>query len=171
MHAVKFRLASLVCVALGFVACEPPPESGGSSSGSSGSRATGSSSSLKPLNEDVLCARLVEECFQPLTKPDCRRSFGALRVTEACVNALTSATCAELSSTTSAVSTTCFPACSGALATCNADNTLTFCTPEGTTRVADCSESCVLDGYAKWTGVCGISHDGQTVARAQCWCE
>lgn len=97
--------------------------------------------------------------------------FGSLRVTDACVSAMESATCAGLADTSSSVSRTCFPPCSGTLATCGSDGTLTFCTAEGSTRVADCSESCVVDGYTKWTGVCGTSKDGQTVDRAQCWCE
>ena len=162
-----------VVVAWGLAACELPPgtESGTSSSSSSGSGATGSVSSLKPINEDVLCARLIQECFEPLTTPACRRSFGSLRVTDDCLAALEAAPCSDLSSPSSAVSRTCFPPCSGALATCNSDGTLTFCSDDGLTRVADCNESCLNDGYTRWTGVCGTTKDGQTAPRAQCWCE
>lgn len=179
MPAVKRHRVVLFAVVLPALAsCEPPPGTGSSTSSSSGSSgspgssgATASATGRRPLDAQALCARLVDECMQPLTKPDCLRSFGGLRVTDACVDEISRATCAELASTSSTVSRTCFPPCSGDLGTCNEDGSLTFCTAQGNTRVADCQASCLTDGFSGWTGVCGTSHDGQVSERAQCWCQ
>lgn len=101
----------------------------------------------------------------------CVKSFGILRVTPACIDGINRASCAELGAAQSTVLSTCFPPCTGTLATCNTDGTLTFCSLAGTTQVADCQASCIADGFSVWTGVCGTTYQGEVAERAQCWCK
>jgi hypothetical protein len=162
---------------LGFLAivaaCEPFPTDGASSStGSSGATgSSGTASGLRALDAPKLCARMIDECGQALSSPDCIATFGSLRVTAACIDAIASASCADLAATSSPVLSTCFPPCTGTLATCNADGTLTYCTLAGTSQVADCHAACLADGYTSWSGTCGTTFEGQTSERAQCWCK
>lgn len=148
----------------------PGTSSGGAPAGTTSSGGA-SASGRVALDAQALCKRLIEECGQALAMQECVRSFGVLRVTRACADAIAGASCAQLVDSSSPVLSTCFPPCSGTLATCNADGTLTYCTVAGTTQTADCQAACVADGYSSWTGTCGTSHDGQVADRAQCWCE
>lgn len=168
-------LAALLVALVGSVACEPLPNSGeGTSSSSTSSSSTTSSGSSatgrSAIDTSKLCNRLLGECQQSFTMAACVKLYGSLRVTASCLSAIDTASCADLLSTTSSVSTTCFPPCTGALATCNADGTITFCTDSGSTQVADCASSCAAEGWSSWSGECGTTYQGQVVARAQCWC-
>jgi hypothetical protein len=171
MRAAPLFFLAVVVV----VGCEPMPgTSDGSTSSSTSSSSSGgtpTSSGLRTIDTQKLCSRLTTECGQAFTVAQCSKTYGPLRVTAQCNATIDKATCAELLSTTSSVSTTCFPPCSGTLATCNADGTLTFCTASGTTQTADCAASCVGDGFAAWTGTCGTTFEGQVSEKAQCWCK
>ncbi|MBN9161784.1 MAG: hypothetical protein J0I07_12530, partial [Myxococcales bacterium] len=75
-----------------------------------------------------------------------------------------------LLSSTSRVLDTCFPPCSGTLATCNGDGSLTVCTTAGTTNVLDCEQACKADRGRAYSGTCGLSYGVQVSDRPQCWC-
>ena len=81
--------------------------SSASSGGSSGaSDASSTSSTTRPrLDAQKLCTRLIDECGQALTMPECISTFGPLRVTEACIAGIDSATCADLNASSSSVLT------------------------------------------------------------------
>ena len=166
-------MRSLLAILLLVPACEVAPgdsTSSSSSSSSSSGATTPAGSSLVPIDTSVLCPKLVDTCRQPLTLPGCKKQYGSLRVTATCAAALKTATCEALGSASSSVSSTCFPRCTGTLAACNADGTITLCTDNGSSQVADCSASCIAEGYTLWTGTCGTSFETQTSERAQCWC-
>jgi hypothetical protein len=178
------RLAGLAGVVGLLVGCEPLPgsgtstSSGGSSSSgsSSGSKDAGTSSTSTPngrqaLDAQALCTRLINECGAQRLLQECVSSFGPVRVTPACVSGIARATCVELTAASSSVLTACFPPCSGTIATCNADGTLTQCTVSGTSQVVDCNAACVAQGFATWTGTCALSFQGQVSERPQCWCK
>lgn len=160
--------------------CEPYPGTGSTSSSSSSSSGSGTSSSSsssggtpgrRPINSEKLCTRLIDECKQVVTMADCQLQFTALLVSGACADALSSASCAELTSSTSSVLETCFPRCSGTLASCNGDGSITICTSAGTTNVLDCEAACKADGNRAYSGTCGLSYGAQVSDRPQCWCK
>src|SRR5262245_1218423 len=120
----------MLCV----VACEPLPGSdntgaspGGASSGASGGGA-GGVGVRRPINAEKLCSRLIDECKQPITRGECLRSFTAILVTGACADALATGSCTDLTTSSSPILDTCFPPCSGTLASCNGDGSITICT-------------------------------------------
>ncbi len=167
-------MRSLLAIVLLLPACEIPPGESASSSSSSTSSSGATAPAgrnLVPIDTTVLCPKLVDECAQPLTAPGCKKQYGSLRVTATCAAAIKTANCTDLGSTSSAVSASCFPPCTGTLATCNADGTITLCTDTGASQVADCTASCIAEGYSIWTGTCGTTYEGQTSAQAQCWCK
>lgn len=160
--------------------CEPYPGTGTTTSSSGGSGATppgGSGASSgdwggrRPINSDKLCSRLTGECGQPVTMEVCKAQFTAILVTGACADALARGSCDELLSSTSPLLTTCFPPCSGTLAACNEDGSITICTASGTTNVLDCEEACKADGARAYSGTCGTSHGVQVSDRPRCWCQ
>lgn len=174
--ARNWRAASAVgFIAIAVVGCEPYPGTGSSSSSSSSSSGAtlppgSGTSSRRPINAEKLCSRLVTECGQPVTMEDCERQFTAILVTGTCADALSSASCAELTSSTSYVQDACFPPCTGTLATCNGDGSITICTTAGTTNVLDCEDACKADGARAYSGTCGLSYGAQVSDRPQCWC-
>ncbi len=101
----------------------------------------------------------------------CQRQFTAVLVSGTCADALSSASCADLTSSTSPVVDTCFPPCSGTLASCNGDGSITICTSAGTTNVLDCEEACKADGGRAYSGTCGTSYGAQVSEQPQCWCQ
>ncbi|HVH41178.1 MAG TPA: hypothetical protein VM925_02510 [Labilithrix sp.] len=155
------------------VACEPIPGSGttSSSTSSSGSTSSGSSSVRRPINSEKLCARLISECKQAVTMETCRRQFTAILVTSTCADALAAGSCSDLMSSTSPILDTCFPPCSGTLASCNGDGSITTCTTAGTTNVLDCEEACLAEGARGYSGTCGTSYGAAVSDRQQCWCK
>jgi hypothetical protein len=164
-----------VLAALIVAGCEPYPGTGStsssaSSSSSGASESSGGASGRRPINAEKLCSRLVSECKQAVTTEDCRRQFIAILVTGTCADALSTASCADLTSSTSQAIQTCFPPCSGTLASCNGDGSITICTTAGTTNVLDCEDACKADGRA-YSGTCGTSYGAQVSDRAQCWCQ
>lgn len=163
-----FRVFVGACMSLALVMCEPYPGTGGSSSSGGGSGEGGTS--LLSIDAQKLCTRLIGECKQAITNPECVKRFGVLRITPRCGALIDGASCADLGSTTSTVTATCFPPCSGQLARCNGDGTITLCTADGKQETVDCAASCISDGYASWTGECGTTYQGQAAAQAQCWC-
>ncbi|MBX3263815.1 MAG: hypothetical protein KF782_29345, partial [Labilithrix sp.] len=165
-------------LAFGVTACEPYPGTGSTSStstssssgASSGSTGGAGSAGRRPINSDKLCSRLITECGQAITMETCRRQFTAILVTGACADALAAASCTDLTTSSSPVLDTCFPPCSGALATCNGDGSITVCTTAGTTNVLDCEEACKADGARAYSGTCGTSDGAQISDTPQCWC-
>jgi hypothetical protein len=147
-------------------------DAGASSSSSSGDGGTpGAASGLVAIDADTLCTRLINECGQQAVQQDCINTFFPLRVTTACKSAIPTASCADLTSTTSSLSTTCFPPCSTSTApVCNGDGTITLCNSAGSTQRKDCRDTCTAGGFTAWTGSCGKTYAGETAAQAQCWC-
>ena len=166
---------ALAFVAAAVVACQLDPggtyDDGTGTGGTGGTSSSGSSTDRVQLDVERLCGRLVNEWGQGTTLADCRRQYVAVLVTSTCASALTSAACADLISSTSSVNTTCFPACSGALASCNGDGTITICTESGTTTILSCAEECQAEGTGTYKGTCGQTLKDQTADRPQCWCE
>jgi hypothetical protein len=154
--------------------CEPYPGTSGASASSSSSSSSGDAAAVtarEPIAAAALCRRLVGECNDTtVTVDSCVRSFGAVLVTRACAEGLAAATCRDLTTTGSPVLERCFPRCSGALAACNGDGTITTCTAGGTTNVLDCQAACEIDGSRSYSGTCGTSYQGQSSDRPQCWC-
>lgn len=171
--ALKTAVGIVLAVVLG---CEPidpndPNGTGASSTSSSAGGGASSSGGLVPFDADALCNRLINECHQPALQQDCVSTFFPLRVTSACVNAIPGASCEDLVSTTSTISTLCFPACTkGTAPVCNSDGTITLCTDTGNTHRKDCRDNCTSIGYTAWTGSCGTTYAGETAAQPQCWC-
>jgi len=174
MHTVKLAIGTALGLLLG---CIPESQvddgtssSSSSSSSTSGTGATGTT--YVALNADALCNRLITDCQQTVLQQTCIAQYHPLKVTAACNTAIGSATCADLTSTTSTVSNTCFPPCTaGTAAVCNNDGTVTLCNDTGLTHRNDCEISCQTDGYTHWTGSCGTTYAGQTAAQPQCWCQ
>lgn len=158
-------------MALGVLVCEPYPGTGGSGNSGGAGGGEGGTTSLLSIDAQGLCTRLIGECKQAITNPECVKRFGVIRITQACADLIASATCADLGSSTSRVTQSCFPPCNGAVARCNSDGTITLCTAEGNRQTVDCAASCISDGYASWTGQCGATYQGQAAAQAQCWCQ
>lgn len=142
---------------------------GGGTSGTTTDGGT-TTSSLRALDVQGFCARLVTDCGAPTDLQSCAATYAPVRVTEACASLVTTASCAELTSTTSSLSNTCFPRCTGTLATCNGNGTITVCQDTGTQNVLDCSAACRAN-FGEWTGICGTSYNGQVSDRPQCWCK
>ncbi len=142
-----------------------------SSSSSSSSGAAAGSSGLVAIDADTLCNRLITECGQQAQQADCITTFFPLRVTSACKSAIPTASCDDLKSTSSSISTLCFPACTaGSAPVCNGDGTITTCTATGNTHRNDCRDTCTSLGFSAWTGSCGKSYNNETSAQPQCWC-
>jgi hypothetical protein len=177
MHTVKLAIAR-GCPVLGLLlGCIPESQvddgssSSSSSSSTSGTGATGTT--YVALNADALCNRLITDCQQTALQQDCIAQYHPLKVTAACNTAIGAASCADLTSTTSTVSNTCFPACTAGSTppVCNGDGTVTICNDAGLLHRNDCELSCQTDGYTHWTGSCGTAYAGQTAAQPQCWCQ
>ncbi|MBX3227851.1 MAG: hypothetical protein KIT84_22845 [Labilithrix sp.] len=168
--AVKVAVGIVLAVLLG---CEPPPgtESGGGGGGTLGDAGGSTTGPLQPLDADGLCKKLVGQCGIGLSQELCLNEYFPLRVTSACAAAIPSATCADLASTSSSISQTCFPPCSaGTAPACNGDGTITLCTASNTRQVRDCRDACTAEGFTAWTGSCGTTFDGQVAVTPQCWC-
>ena len=168
---LKLAVGTAFALLLGCVV-DPTGGEGTSSSSSSSSSSSGATTGgLVRLDADALCNRLITECGQPFLQQDCIATFFPLRVTPACVSAIPTAPCADLKSTTSAISSLCFPACSkGTAPVCNGDGTITICNDSGSTQRKDCTDTCTSAGYTAWTGSCGKSYAGETAVQPQCWC-
>lgn len=145
----------------------------GGGGGTSGTTTDGgtTTSSLRALDVQGFCARLVNDCNAPTDLQSCVATYAPVRVTEACASLVTTASCAELTSTGSSLSNACFPPCTGALATCNGNGTITVCQDTGTQSVLDCSAACRAQSFSEWSGICGTSYNGQVSDRPQCWCK
>jgi hypothetical protein len=157
---------SLVALALSALAAYDP----GCGSEATDSSGTAGTSGRATIDVDALCTKLISECGTLLTPVECKKQYAPLRVSSACAAALKKGTCAELTSPSSALIRGCFPACSGTLATCNADGTITRCTDSGGSQVLDCAATCTADGFT-YTGTCGTTYKDRTAAVAQCWCQ
>lgn len=154
----------------GCVPVDPSATDGGASSSSSSSGGS-TSSGLVSIDVDALCQRLVGECRQPVLQQDCVSTFFPLRVSSACRNAIPAASCSDLTSTTSSLSTLCFPSCAkGTAPVCNGDGTITTCADTGNTHRKDCRDACTALGFTAWTGSCGTTYAGEVAAQPQCWC-
>lgn len=172
------RLAA-ACLGVTIAACEPLPgseassSSGGGSTSSSSGGSSGSTSSAKrrPINAEKLCTRLITECKQAATMDLCLRQFTAMLVTGTCADALSTASCNDLTTSSSPVLNTCFPPCNGTLAECNGDGSITTCTTAGTTTVLDCEAACEADGARVYSGTCGTSYGLQVAEQPQCFCK
>lgn len=139
--------------------------------GATEASASATASGLRPIGADKLCQKLVGECALGFTQSTCLNQYFPLRVSASCASAIPTATCADLATTTSAVSQSCFPPCAaGTAPVCNADETITLCTASNTVNILDCRDSCTASGYTAWTGSCGMTFDGQVAASPQCWC-
>jgi hypothetical protein len=162
-------LIGLACILFG--GCEPFPGTTNSTGTSGGGTSDAGSVKRQPINAEKICTRLVDECGQSGPKSDCESELLAVLVTAACETALEAASCADLASSSSATTESCFPPCSGTLSSCNGDGTITVCTAAGTTNVLDCEESCRANGNLAFAGTCGTSYDGQVVDSPQCFCK
>jgi hypothetical protein len=160
------------------VACDVFPDDASSSSSSSSSSSgaaattTGDGSTARvSIDANTLCTRLLNQCGQSIVLADCIKSYASLRVDPSCMTGIGSATCADITDSSSAVMQTCFPPCNGTLASCNDDATISTCNQEGQTQVYDCREYCIAQGFTAYTGTCGLTYQGQTAAAPQCWCQ
>lgn len=173
------RLLSLVFVSASLLSGCVDLNTGnsGSSSSSGGAAPTGdggtsTASTLRALDVQGFCARLANECGAGVDQATCVRTYLPVRVTNDCATLVTTATCADLLSSASTVSQTCFPTCtSSVLATCNGNGTITVCTDNGVQNVDDCQATCTSQGYSGWTGICASTYNGQVADRDQCWCQ
>lgn len=158
-------------------ACDPAPDSGadgadGSSSSSSSSGVAATPNALRSIDYRTLCNRLINECAQPTTSAECNKAYQHLLVTGACNTQISTASCVDLTTPGSTALNVCFPRCtSSTLSKCNGDGTLTQCTAAGTQVVADCTLSCLSDGYSSFTGTCGSTYKGEVAQQDQCWCQ
>jgi hypothetical protein len=174
VHTGKLAIGTALALLVGCVV-DPTggagDDAGASSSSSSGDGGTAPASGLVAIDADTLCTRLIKECGQQALQQDCISTFFPLRVTAACKSAIPTASCADLTSTTSSISTMCFPSCSTSTApVCNGDGTITLCNSAGSTQRKDCRDTCTAGGYTAWTGSCGTTYAGETSTQAQCWC-
>ncbi len=180
VRSMGLRVVLGGAIAVVITGCEPYPGTGstsssssssGSGTSSSSSSSSGGTSGRRPINSEKLCTRLIGECKQSVTMEACKSQFTAVLVTGACADALATGSCADLTSSTSPLLETCFPPCSGTLASCNGDGSITICTTAGTTNVLDCEEACKADGARAYSGTCGTSYGAQVSERPQCWCQ
>ena len=145
--------------------------SGGGTTSTLADGGTTTASTLRALDVQGFCARLANECGAGIDQATCVRTYLPVRVTNDCATLVTTATCADLLSSASTVSQTCFPTCtSSVLATCNGNGTITVCTENGVQNVDDCQATCTAQG-STWTGICASTYNGQAADRDQCWCQ
>lgn len=132
------------------------------------SSSSGGAASDGPRDAKAFCDK-ARSCGQPTQ--NCDAVMAAVRVSQACVDGLAAASCADLTSSSSSAASTCFPPCSGETTTCNGDGTATKCS-DGRTLVLDCAASCSLNGKT-YTGTCGPAYGAQKSADGQpvCWCQ
>ena len=130
------------------------------------------SSSHVALDANAFCNKAVTTCGDTSTKvSDCVATFAAVRVTPDCADALETASCSDLATTTSSVDDVCFPSCSQpGSQSCNGDGTLSVCGSSSKALVYDCAATCTAVKKT-WTGVCGTSNEGQTSPKPKCWCK
>jgi hypothetical protein len=140
------------------------------STGSGGGGAHGS-----PLDVGTACNKFVNECKQPITQAQCEATFGVLLVSADCANKVNTATCQEITQSGSSFDETCFPNCTSPdTQTCNGDGTITICSKDSRTLVADCAATCekAVSPPAKWTGTCGKQFGTQPPSdKDKCWCQ
>lgn len=168
--AAKTAIGLVLAILVG---CEITPVNGldGGSGSATDAAANVQPTDLRPIGADKLCQKLIGECALGFTNSTCLSQYLPLRVSATCASVIPMATCADLATTTSAVSQTCFPPCSaGTAPVCNADGTITLCTESNTVNIVDCRDTCTASGFNAWTGSCGTTFDGQIAARPQCWC-
>jgi hypothetical protein len=128
------------------------------------------------LDAQAFCTMNVTTCNNGGTLDSCLETARALRVSQACADAMKTATCKDLSDSTAPLNDTCFPKCDTPnTATCESDNNaLDKCDSDGRFQVFDCAKSCSATGGRTglpfFTGTCGTSYQGQTSADAVCWC-
>jgi hypothetical protein len=141
-----------------------------------------SSSSSGPsftfLDAQTFCNQYVNTCKggNGETVDQCLQTARALRVSQACADAMKNASCNDLTSSTAPLNDTCFPKCNKAsTATCESDQqALDSCNADGRTQVFDCKQSCAAtsttSGMPFYSGTCGTSYQGKTSTQPQCWC-
>ena len=140
------------------------------------SSSSSSSPSYTYLDAQSFCSKYVNTCMGGGTVDTCLQTASALRVTQGCADAMKSASCNDLKSTTAPVNDTCFPKCDKPnTATCESDNqALDSCDSDGRTQVFDCKKSCSAtsstSGAPFYSGTCGTSYQGQTSQQPKCWC-
>lgn len=140
------------------------------SSSSTGSGAGGGAHG-NPVDAPSVCNRLVGECKQPITQAQCEQTFGVLLVSADCQAKFNSATCEEINQSGSGFDETCFPDCTApSTQTCNGDGTITICSDEKRTLVADCAATCKSVSKT-YSGTCGKSFGAQTATSDKCWCQ
>jgi hypothetical protein len=144
--------------------------------------ACSSSSSSSPsytfLDAQGFCNQYVNNCHlgNGETVDQCLQTASALRVSQACADAMKNASCNDLSSDTAPLNDTCFPKCDKSnTSTCESDGkALDSCNTSGRTQVFDCDKSCAATGPTSgapfFTQTCGTSYQGQTSPQPQCWC-
>lgn len=159
---MRARFASLALTAVLF-ACS----SSTSGSGGGGSNAVA-------IDTAKVCDKLLNECKQSLTQAQCEQTFGILRVSADCAAKFDSATCAEISQSGSDFDEACFPNCTApGTQTCNGDGTITICSDESRTLVADCAATCqkATNPPTTFSGTCGKTFGAQSADRDKCWCQ
>src|SRR5690606_38239607 len=120
----------------------------------------------------AFCDQLIACAATQQTHEECTSTFGAMRVSSACVEASAAATCEDLQSTESETLDVCFPRCDAAgTASCDAHGAVTQCSTAGRTLTLDCEAACVAGGFNAWTGVCGTTFEAQTSPTPRCWCD
>ena len=105
-----------------------------------------------------------------MTRDNCMAVYGPFVFSEACIQAVGQASCAEHEQAPPPYLDTCFPPCMGIESTCLGDE-ITVCS-QGRTKVSLCVEVCKMSGK-DYTGVCA-DQNGEEMSPTgldMCWCE
>jgi hypothetical protein len=149
----------------------------GNNTGSSGTNGGGGGGGTA-LDANSFCDKDVTQCKDTsVTLDQCKKTFAAFRVSQACLDALPNADCNQFTGTDRTLFNTCFPSCDTAGTSCNGDGTATVCAPltsgGGNARVVvDCAGLCQANNRT-YTGTCGKTFGSQTstTGKDQCWCQ
>jgi hypothetical protein len=142
------------------------------------SSSSSSTASYTTLDAQTFCNQYVNTCKGGggETVDQCLQTARALRVSQACADAMKNATCSDLTNDNAPLNDTCFPKCDKPnTATCEGDGqALDSCNSSGRAQVFDCKQSCAAtattSGQPFFSGTCGTSYQGQTSSQPQCWC-